>query len=142
MVNVSLANAVANTVSARVAGLCSTAPLVLNRDPWHGQMNVVPDTLLTVQPSWVQTAVRAENACSEMRATRKFPMLDCTSAVPPTAASAEPAATGTVTARPETAPVTVGSAEPFPPLDTLGDVGLPPLLHPGSTAPTATSDIA
>ena len=61
MVSVFPENLVAKVVSARVAGLFTTAPLVLYCEPWQGQMNVVPDTFVTVQPSCVHTAVRAEN---------------------------------------------------------------------------------
>jgi hypothetical protein len=37
MVRTLLASRVANERSDRVAGPFWTAPLVLNRDPWHGQ---------------------------------------------------------------------------------------------------------
>jgi len=44
------------------AGPCTTEPLVtLNLLPWHGQLMVPPDTLETVQPWWVHTAVNALN---------------------------------------------------------------------------------
>ncbi len=68
-------------------------------EPWHGQMKVTPDTFVTVQPSCVHTAVRAENASCEMRATRMLAEVVCTSAVPPTVASGEPASTVSVTVR-------------------------------------------
>lgn len=141
IVSVPLANPVANVASGRVAGLRSTEPLVLNCDPWHGQMNVVPETLVMTHPSCVHTALNAENAWSEMRVTRKEPSVDCTSAVPPTDASAVPAPTVTLMVRLSTVPESAGSADPPPEVPgPLGDVAEP--LHPGSTEPTATNDIA
>ena len=95
-------------------------------------MNVVPETFVMVQPWCVQMAVRTEKASCEMRATRKVPEADCTSAVPPTAARGEPAVIGTLTVRPETEPFNVGRAEPPPP--PLGDVELPP--QPSTRLPT------
>lgn len=141
IVSVPLANPVANVASGRVAGLRSTEPLVLNCDPWHGQMNVVPETLVMTQPSCVHTALNAENAWSEMRVTRNEPSVDCTSAVPPTDASAVPAPTVTLMVRLSTVPESAGSADPPPDVPVpLGDVAEP--LHPCSTEPTATNDIA
>lgn len=125
-------------VNARVAGLLTTDPLVLNCEPWHGQMNVVPDTLVMVQPSCVQRAVSAENASCERRATRQFATGVCTSAVPPTDASGEPVPTTTLIVRPDTVPATVFNAEPLP--APLGEVELPP--HPGSMDPTVTAVMA
>jgi hypothetical protein len=44
------------------AGPFTTEPLVtLNLLPWHGQLMVPPDTLETMQPWWVHTAVNASN---------------------------------------------------------------------------------
>ena len=146
----------AKAVSDFVAGLFSTAPPVLNCEPWQGQMNVVPDTSVMVQPSWVQTAVSTEKATSEILVARKLPEVVWTNAVPPTVASGEPAPTATDTVRFDTTPVTVGRLEVPAPLGgvglappvgdavlppPLGEVGLPP-PHPGSAAPTATNDIA
>lgn len=73
MASVVPAKEVVKEESARVAGLLTTDPLVLNCDPWHGQMKVWPETFVMVQPSCVQTAVRAENASCEIRVTRKLP---------------------------------------------------------------------
>src|SRR5689334_18408137 len=48
--------------SADGAGPVTTEPLaMLNLLPWHGQLTVPPDTLETVQPWWVHTAVNAWN---------------------------------------------------------------------------------
>ena len=48
--------------SADGAGPATTEPLaMLNLLPWHGQLTVPPDTLETVQPWWVHTAVNAWN---------------------------------------------------------------------------------
>src|SRR6476469_8652061 len=48
--------------SADAAGPVTTEPLaMLNLLPWHGQLTVPPDTLETVQPWWVHTAVNASN---------------------------------------------------------------------------------
>jgi hypothetical protein len=48
--------------SADGAGPVTTEPLTtLNLLPWHGQLTVPPDTLETVQPWWVHTAVNAWN---------------------------------------------------------------------------------
>src|SRR3954447_26864102 len=48
--------------SADGAGPATTEPLLmLNLLPWHGQLMVPPDTLETVQPRWVHTAVNASN---------------------------------------------------------------------------------
>src|SRR5580704_6045803 len=51
------------------AGPLTTEPLaMLNLLPWHGQLMVPPDTLSTVQPWWVHTAVNALNepACGSV----------------------------------------------------------------------------
>ena len=49
--------------SGDAAGPLTTAPLaMLNLLPWHGQLIVPPDTLPTVHPAWVQTALNAWNA--------------------------------------------------------------------------------
>src|SRR5215470_10615403 len=44
------------------AGPLTTEPLaMLNLLPWHGQLIVPPDTVSTMQPWWVHTAVKALN---------------------------------------------------------------------------------
>lgn len=101
-------------------------------------MKVAPDTLVIVHPSCVQTAVSAENASCDVRATRKLPDVLCTSAEPPTVANGEPEPTVTEIVRFDTVPVSAGRLVPaFAP---LGDVVLPP--HACMTDPTATNDIA
>src|SRR5580704_12282646 len=46
--------------SGEVAGPFTTEPLtMLNLLPWHGQLMVPPDTVVTRHPRWVQTAVNA-----------------------------------------------------------------------------------
>jgi len=87
-------------------------------------MKVEPDTLVMVQPSCVQTAVSAENASCDVRATRKLPDVLCTSAEPPTVASGDPEPTVTEIVRFDTVPVSVGRLEPAS--KPLGDVELPP----------------
>src|ERR1700691_5132989 len=48
--------------SGLVAGPWTTAPSVMgNLLPWQGQLMVPFETLLTMQPSWVQIAVNALN---------------------------------------------------------------------------------
>src|SRR4051812_50083712 len=48
--------------SGAAAGPLTTEPFVmLNLLPWHGQLIVPPDTLFTVQPRCVHTAVNAAN---------------------------------------------------------------------------------
>src|SRR5690242_16573237 len=49
--------------SGDVAGPLTTAPVVmLNRLPWHGQLIVPPDTLPTVHPACVHTALNPWNS--------------------------------------------------------------------------------
>ena len=44
--------------SGEAAGPLTTEPLVtLNLLPWHGQLIVPPDTLPTMHPAWVHTAL-------------------------------------------------------------------------------------
>jgi hypothetical protein len=140
IVSVVPANEVPKTVSERVAGPLTTPPPVLYWEPWQGQVYVLPEMVLTVQASWVQTAVSAENASCEIRATRKFPAVDCTSAAPPTVASGEPLSTVTAIVRPETVPLSDGRG--VPPNPPLGEVGLSSPPHPWSAAATVTSDAA
>src|SRR6516164_3520224 len=45
------------------AGPLTTEPLVmLNRLPWHGQLIVPPDTVPTMHPAWVHTALKPWNS--------------------------------------------------------------------------------
>lgn len=131
-----------NDWSARAAGPFATAPAVVYLELWHGQTNSWPLNRSTVQPSWVHTAVSTLKVLWEVRATRKLPgwIAAVTSAALPTAPRALPAPTGTVTVRPDTEPLTTGSAE-LPVGVGEGDVGLSP-PHPGRTAPRATRDAA
>src|SRR6516164_1898327 len=49
--------------SGEAAGPLTTEPLVmLNLLPWHGQLIVPPDTLPTVHPAWVHTALNPWNS--------------------------------------------------------------------------------
>jgi hypothetical protein len=49
--------------SGDAAGPLTTAPVVmLNLLPWHGQLIVPPDTLPTVHPAWVHTALNPWNS--------------------------------------------------------------------------------
>src|SRR5215472_3379850 len=80
-------------VSGDGAGPCTTEPLVmLNLLPWHGQLMVPPDTLLTMQPWWVHTAVNALNepACGSVITI----FLSVRILPPPTGISAVRASTG------------------------------------------------
>ena len=53
---------IAIAASGLVAGPFTTEPsLMLNLLPWHGHWMVPPETVPTVQPWWVHTAVNALN---------------------------------------------------------------------------------
>ncbi len=71
-VNVStpLANCELNVRSERAAGPFTTPPLVLKREPWHGQTNVVPENPVTVHPSCVHVAVNTEKVVASFRVAR------------------------------------------------------------------------
>ena len=57
-----LLTAIVSAASAEGAGPPATDPSAMwNLLPWHGQLMVPPETLLTVQPACVQTAVNALN---------------------------------------------------------------------------------
>jgi signal transduction histidine kinase len=108
-----------------VAGPFSTAPDVLNLDPWQGHTNVEPVKPMIVQASCVQVAVSAVNASAPVWATRKRPLELWTSAALPTAESGEPAATLTFTPPLPAVPLTVGSVGTL-----LGRLPLPPPAPP------------
>jgi hypothetical protein len=65
-----LSNVVGNCRSEDEAGPCTTAPLVLNSDPWHGHTYREFAKPVTAQPSWVQTAVTVVKVLCAVRATR------------------------------------------------------------------------
>ena len=88
---------------------------------------------MTVHASCVQTAVSAVNESWAVRATRKFPLLVCTSAALPTLASGELASTVSVIAPPATLALMVGNSG-----TELGDVALPP--HASIIAATVASE--
>ena len=75
------------------------------------------------------------NASCAVRATRKFPAVDCTSAAPPTDASGELESIVTVTAPLATLPPTTGRLGA-----ALGDVALPP--HACSSDPSIAAENA
>ena len=122
-VSVLLANDEGNDVSARDAGPITTAPPVLNREPWQGHTNCDDSNPLTVQASCVHVAVRTVNAVSLVRAIKKLPIEVLASAAVPADPSAPDAGMVMETTRPETVAVTLEScgAEPPP-----GELGLPP----------------
>src|SRR6516165_5478940 len=102
----------------------AAGPLVmLNLLPWHGQLMVPPDTLPTMQPWWVHTAVNASNesACGWVitifLSARIFP--------PPTGISAVLASTGGP----------FGAAAPELPLAGAADVELPWVGWPPAIPP-------
>ena len=117
------------------AGPLTTAPLViLNLLPWHGQLIVPPDTLPTVHPAWVHTALNAWNAPDCGWVITIF--LSVRILPPPTGTSEVLASAAGAAAAPEPEPA--GAAD-----EEAGCAGwlpaIPPLLelyllHPASTA--------
>ena len=87
---------------------------------------------MIVQPSCVHVAVNAVSELAPVRESRKVPTEVCAMAIAPVEASAEPAPTGTVTARPLTLADTDGNDCVFPD----GPLGLPP--HPAATPIAST----
>lgn len=118
-----------------MAGPWTTAPLVLNSEPWHGQTYTELAKPPTSQPSCVQTAVTVVTAVCDVRATRYVPVEAVTVAAPPTAASGDELSTLIVSVRPTSVPVTDGNAGA-----ELGEVELPP--QAGATAPSVSSETA
>lgn len=121
-VNTLFANCVGYCCSARVAGPFATEPVVVKREPWHGQTNWLLANPVTEHPSWVQTAVSAENVSCAVRARRNVPRPVWTVAAELTAASGDPLSTVTDMVRPLTVPFTVLSVGAF----EEGEVLLPP----------------
>ena len=81
-------------------------------------------------------AVSATNESCAVRATRKVPADDCTSAAPPTEASGELESMVTTTTPLPTLPPTTGSEGAL----LVGDVGLPP--HACRSDPIIAADTA
>lgn len=69
-----MANCELNVRSARDAGPFTTPPLVLKREPWHGQTNVDPEAPVIVHPSCVHVAVSTEKVLASFRVARKLPV--------------------------------------------------------------------
>ena len=120
------------------AGPLTTAPLViLNLLPWHGQLIVPPDTLPTVHPAWVHTALNAWNAPDCGWVITIF--LSVRILPPPTGMSEVLASAAGAAAAPEPGPADAAGAAD----EEAGGAGwlpaIPPLLelyllHPASTA--------
>jgi hypothetical protein len=106
-----------------VAGPLATAPVVVNRDPWHGHTYWLPENPVIVHASCVQVAVSAVNDSSPVLDTRNLPSALWTIAAEPTAANGDAASIVTDTLRPLTVADTELSADADP---EDGDVGLPP----------------
>jgi hypothetical protein len=130
-----LSNVVGNCRSADEAGPSTTAPLVLNSDPWQGHTYREFAKPVTAQPSCVQTAVTVVHALCAVRATRYVPVETVTVAAPPMAASGDPALTAIVSVRLTSVPDTEGKAGA-----ELGEVVLPP--QAGTTTPSVNRETA
>src|SRR5947199_10599619 len=121
--------------SGDAAGPLTTAPLViLNLLPWHGQLIVPPDTLPTVHPAWVQTALNPWNSPDFGWVRTIF--LSARILPPPTGTSEVLASAAGAAAAPD--PEAAGAADE----EVAGAGWLPAtppllelyLLHPASTA--------
>lgn len=114
--------------SGLVAGPLTTEPsLMLNLLPWHGQLMVPPETVLTMQPWCVHTAVNALNdpACGCV-----ITMFGPSMILPP------PFGTSEVLVRALAAGALPVDAPPVdaPPVDAL-PVDAPPLVTAGEASP-------
>lgn len=135
MVRTSFANCAGNCRSARGAGPDTTAPDVLNREPWHGQTKVWLLYPVMVQASCVQVAVKAAKVVAAVRATRRSPDEVRSNAALPTSTSGDEGPIVTVATPPCRLALTCGSGAP-----TEGDVGLPP--QPCSAVPMPAMETA
>ena len=125
-----------NCCSGRFAGPLTTAPEVVNVEPWQGQTNCDPEKPLIVQASCVQTAVRAVALAAPVRVTRNVPIDVCATAMAPVEPRVEPSGAWIVMVRPLTDAVAEAS-------DCVFDYGPVVLLPPQPTAaPRAMSPAA
>src|SRR6516225_2700908 len=124
--------------SGDAAGPLTTEPLVmLNLLPWHGQLIVPPDTVPTMHPAWVHTALKPWNSpdfgwvITICLAARILP--------PPTGMSAVLASAAGPAAAPEPEPAGAAWAADEEVAGAGGLPAIPPLLelyllHPASAA--------
>src|SRR6201986_4719647 len=123
--------------SGDAAGPLTTEPLVmLNLLPWHGQLIVPPDTLPTMHPAWVHTAL---NPWKSPECGWGIPIFLSVRILPPPAGTSEVLASAAGPAAvPEPEPASVGGGA-----EELAGAGwlpaIPPLLEvyvlpPGGTA--------